>query len=732
MADSTRPVLEARAPLWLAVSVAALGVVLLVLSLRLPLRGSTPEDIGYRIGTIIGTMAVWPLIVIGLFSIGKRWRTARVRLWILLVVWGLSVLGTIGRLNRQPRDARSRPVVPDVGESLQTEPAAGADKLVATEPGQPVLNSGRTSKELPEDFSRGSDERLIKAIEGARTEGYQSVAVAYAQACTMHPRDAQLALERVRFIDHFADAEDNPIEQAGTDHDAAVEYLTTHFPEAPGTILYQMGQAYGEEVEEKARAHEHQIARWPAEDRARFLLMRARAAAAREAPGWAQRYARESFQAHATVESGLLLANLLHTAGLDQECAEVLSHAVFTDAEPWTQKQRMDLLFDAGRADLALPLFKQLVATSPKLVRQTITAQRLIKGGLTGEARDLLAAIPLENWNRQAVLRTRFDFEMAHGDASQAVSAYRALRDTGYAADPFLRDRLALLRRHPAAGWALEDLAGLGGLVLLFGIVVLSPLLVILPVHYWSLLRERRGRTGDQPETVWGLRQAWLVMGLWLAAEAAGIWFWQPEAMQAWFDGKVPVPALTDQLLMNHELLTWGVQVLVMIIVLWRLKAWRMFGPGVWPPLRAVGLGLGLALAIRMALGVYVILWPGALGNDIAVVAQQKICMALLRLTGPVGMLAAVAGLVPVIEEFMFRGVLLQSLRKHVPFWAANLGQALLFALGHDNLPLLPFYLLMGVVCGVLARRSGGLLAPVVLHSANNMVATISLALQHG
>jgi hypothetical protein len=84
-------------------------------------------------------------------------------------------------------------------------------------------------------------------------------------------------------------------------------------------------------------------------------------------------------------------------------------------------------------------------------------------------------------------------------------------------------------------------------------------------------------------------------------------------------------------------------------------------------------------------------------------------------------LILVVAGFVPLVEELLFRGVLLEALAKHIPFWWANVGQALLFASVHENYRLLPFFLAFGVVCGVLARRSQALLAPMAVHSLNNL-----------
>ena len=60
-----------------------------------------------------------------------------------------------------------------------------------------------------------------------------------------------------------------------------------------------------------------------------------------------------------------------------------------------------------------------------------------------------------------------------------------------------------------------------------------------------------------------------------------------------------------------------------------------------------------------------------------------------------------------------------------MPFLGANLVQAALFALAHDQVASYPAYFLLGFVAGILRRRSGGMAAPIVLHAANNLLAAL-------
>jgi membrane protease YdiL (CAAX protease family) len=93
--------------------------------------------------------------------------------------------------------------------------------------------------------------------------------------------------------------------------------------------------------------------------------------------------------------------------------------------------------------------------------------------------------------------------------------------------------------------------------------------------------------------------------------------------------------------------------------------------------------------------------------------------------------------LVPLGEELLFRGLLLDWLKQKVPAWQAVLISSLIFALLHNNhltmglaggIELLD-RVLMGVGASILALRGHSLRGPFLMHATNNLVACIADAL---
>jgi membrane protease YdiL (CAAX protease family) len=122
------------------------------------------------------------------------------------------------------------------------------------------------------------------------------------------------------------------------------------------------------------------------------------------------------------------------------------------------------------------------------------------------------------------------------------------------------------------------------------------------------------------------------------------------------------------------------------------------------------------------------------ISNGETAAANEGIALSTLaalravRATYGVGaLLICGVALAPLAEEFIFRGVVLQGIGRHVPFWFANIVQSCLFALIHDDLKLAPFLITMALLVGILRRRTQSIAAGTLLHALNNLIALSAL-----
>ena len=724
-------------PVWMWASLAASGPLLLFLSIVVAGHGARAHELSYRVGNVVGGVLFWPAIILGLFSLGRRFRTPRRRAIILLSVWGVCIMGQLGNIHLHLRRKPPTLAGPNrPGEiTWQNQNLAPSPSIPAkVEPAPaPSARAQRDPSNSEFNFSPGSDKRLIKLIETAQQVRYRTIVGAYARACERRPNDAVLALERVRFIERFAFSEDITFEGAEQDHEAAVEYLKSRFPDAPGTVLYDLESSYGPEFATKAAAHAARAAKWPRPERAKFFLLRGE----REENETRQRiFARMSFDDEPSVRAALLLFDTATTREQRAESLPIAAHPILGSAEPWEKVRVMNFLFTANQNARAFALYREIKAAAPAIVQSADTAQRLAGAGHLEAARAILAAMPVNQWNVERVQRDRLRFELDYGSAESAGAAYVALRDTGIGADPFLRDRFRLFLIHPALGWQARDLFGGVLLLLLFAGLALAPALVLVPVHYWSLLRARRGKPGSWPDSKWGLREVWLAAAALMCADIACLWFFHPEELHSWWSDAPIAHAqagLSDAALLSQQGLAWAAMAIIAGIALWRARAWRVLGTGSWSLGRTVGLCLASTVLLRIVILGYTAIWPEAIEGELASLspATKQLCLVLLKHSGPAGLILSLAVLVPLLEELLFRGVLLQGLAKHIPFGWANAVQSLLFALVHENLRLLPFFVAFGLICGFLTRRSGGLLPAIAVHGCNNLLVCFVVMIVH-
>lgn len=138
----------------------------------------------------------------------------------------------------------------------------------------------------------------------------------------------------------------------------------------------------------------------------------------------------------------------------------------------------------------------------------------------------------------------------------------------------------------------------------------------------------------------------------------------------------------------------------------------------------AVGFASGLALfavtVFVVAPALYALL--SLLAGDTVVPPRQEVLPEgpsplHVYLGGVVIVLAA-----PIGEELFFRGLLFGGLRRSLPFWAAAVISAAIFAVVHVYLLLMPLLFLVGFGLAYIYERSDSLVTSIAAHAAFNLV----------
>lgn len=88
---------------------------------------------------------------------------------------------------------------------------------------------------------------------------------------------------------------------------------------------------------------------------------------------------------------------------------------------------------------------------------------------------------------------------------------------------------------------------------------------------------------------------------------------------------------------------------------------------------------------------------------------------------GVILMVLSNAVVAPLLEEFAFRGVILQPLRKHGD-WFAIIMSSVLFGIMHGNMVQIPFAIIVGIALGYFCIATGSIWTSVAIHSLNNLL----------
>ena len=165
-----------------------------------------------------------------------------------------------------------------------------------------------------------------------------------------------------------------------------------------------------------------------------------------------------------------------------------------------------------------------------------------------------------------------------------------------------------------------------------------------------------------------------------------------------------------------------------------RRSEWQRIAPSAWlthATFRTAGRFFGILLVVAwFNRWIVSFFFPATSTAEVEGIALSTLeCLRAIRHVYGVPALFFVAAVVaPLGEELLFRGVLLDGIRRHISFRWANALQAVLFAIVHDDLRMAPFLITMGIVSGILRRRTGSLATGIVLHAINNFIASIAIA----
>lgn len=581
-------------------------------------------------------------------------------------------------------------------------------------------------------YPEGSHEVLAQRVNGAQGAAYRQVLAELGAYLKRRPDDEVAAVERCRFMEAFAGGEDGGgVEGAGQEAEQCRKALAQGPLAATAAVrLFLLERDYGKDAAAQAEALLPQSMAWTRAQRARLYGVLA-ARWRRQDPLKAGRYALQAVELDPASGQRLSAADYLSRIGAQRRAVAMIEGMPPQQWQAWTLRSAIASLIAMNEAQAALRLSRVRPDLQLDAATRVRLAHALLDAGDETAARALMKALleepaPQYGYGPAQALEL-FEFQRDHGERADAIAAYRKLRDQGAAADPYGRWRLSLSWRYPDAPWQAGDWRGVGMLLLYLGLLALVPAFLVVPLHYRGAVLQAHGVAlpPPQPAWPWGLGRLWYALAVLFAGGGLGLYIFCYPQLEGLLRG-VPLrnspPA--DGASLAHLLLFSQALNLVALLPLLRGVSLVPMLKGHWPVGRSLLGGLGMALLVLLA-GVILsrAARPGiALGSD-----TIRALQGIYTLYGAGALLLSMAVVVPLTEELMFRGVYLRVAARYVPFWLAAVIQALVFIGLHDQPGAYPALFLLALGGAWLARRSGGLLAPIALHLVNNSIAALTI-----
>jgi membrane protease YdiL (CAAX protease family) len=581
-------------------------------------------------------------------------------------------------------------------------------------------------------FGEGSHEAFGKRINASHAAEYRRVLAEYDAYLKRHPDDSIAAVERCRLIDVFAYAEESAIEAAATDSEQCHGALRDGaLADTAAVKLFLWEQEWSEEATAQGEAMLKESASWTVAQRATLHEMLANRYYSEE-PLKSGEHSLAAVKLNPASRHRLQAANHLVRIGAKGRAVAMIEAMPADQWQPWTLSSAVTTLTGMGEVTAAGRLTRAHSDIKLPAAARAKLARSLFEAGEADEARALMKALLEEPGNPltygHALELELFEFQRAFGERDDAIAAYRKLRDKGYDTDAFGRHRLSLSVRYPDAPWKVADLLGIAGLLALLGLLAFLPAAVVVPLHYRSLAKRVRGvmpgeRSSSSP---WGLGQLWYALSALLVGGGLSAYLFCYPLLESLMGVGRETPL--DERALARALLCGEAICLLALLPLLRGTDPRRLLLGQWTPHKSVLAGIGMSIVVLMANAMLLAAMKGgaepgiALGND-TIRAMQ----GLYSLYGAAGLLLVAALLAPVVEEFVFRGVFLQTAARYVRLWVAALAQALVFVAWHDQPHAYPALFMLAVLAAWLAWRSGGLLAPIALHVTNNAFAAMAI-----
>ncbi|AKC71309.1 hypothetical protein MB84_20375 [Pandoraea oxalativorans] len=585
-------------------------------------------------------------------------------------------------------------------------------------PLSPAFSASSATGASPASNPLLNQQGMMQRVDDASYAKYREIVATFDAAIRAQQGDVALALARCQFMRNYAWAEDLQwAEKAQSNLKVCLQNLKEKFTDDPEVSVSLMENVYGKDAVAQGEALLPKARKWPAEYRARLHAALSNAYQGTQDKRNAGVQAVEA--AELSPDTPVLLTAVRHlaTTGEKTEARRLLMDAP-TPKFVWQATSRINTALDVLPGPTARDLLLRMQTAGLKIDPYT-SARAFLQAGDAASAQRTLAETKPDAPESAQNRALRLSVALAARDGKAAAAAIQSSLEYDKGNRwPLAQSYAVLMSIDPAAGMRFA-FAGLMLTLLSVGLcIVLFPGLLMFPVHYVGTVRARKGRPTPPLFERIGLRHAWYGLAVLCLTTWALHAFVVSQSTQT-HSGTAPVmDTLLPKLALTH-FATLGIVVLLLSRTMWRLGRRQWTSSGEW---KARWFIWPAALLAVSTLAAWYLAHHTTMHNTELQAWNESVVKGAMQLGGTGLALLLVAVVVPLVEEFVFRGCLLGGLTRHMSFIAANLWQAVIFACVHFDAKHFPFLVMFGLTTGWLAKKTNGLAVPIAMHMLNNAI----------
>lgn len=581
----------------------------------------------------------------------------------------------------------------------------------------------------------------LKLLESSKDSIYQKILSTFNAYLKVYPESYDVMIDRCEVINKafYDDYEEyNPNYEQ---YESCVAELEARFPYQLEVFLYKADGEWGEpKLETLTRAIElwsEDSLDYETDLRWKLHELRALQYSFDDSHLRVIREGSKAMKMNDTLDLSKVMASAYHALSRPEEATDVLLKFKDKAGEGWELSQKGELLLKLNKPTDALDLFLRAQSdTSYTWFDKSLIAKAFVENGRAVEARPLFRK---EAEGEYATLSSKMDlfmFDLEYGQSDSLKVSYNQMVEANFWHDPFGKFRLQMFLKAPGLAWSFNDLLRVLLLLAILAVCLLVPYLWVLPIYSLGVHLKSKGKLYEPSHERWRLKQFWVLSAFILMGEVLTLWLfgyrsWVLDYNNEYWSEDVVESAIG---MANSGLFFFSALLLGTLFFIKR-QDYRNFWGEKWSPIRSIGAGIGVVFILRLAWGVF-IAFRNILRTDQpsleflndgsfegAFLSVVETIQSINSEYHPVLGLLVVVILVPFYEEFIFRGVFLSAMQRHIGFFWANVLQATMFALIHDNLELFFFYLAFGMAAGYLRKNSGSLAPGIFMHVTNNLLA---------